>query len=195
MELWKHYDSTHTRRHTPVHLHTRTRSLRTGPYSCIIQKGALSATLFVKKKNLQRGLHSRPYLLFTGLPRDRGRPGRGAGRRQDVCRERSTRCPARPGQELIWAASSSQLQRSHPCLSLCSRSRAPGGGREEARFPVRTPSALPARHGPCSKGGKTLQSPRRAPRARPHRAAASAWGGSGRDPHPSWSCCSACGCW
>lgn len=50
MELWKHYDSTHTRRHTPVHLHTRTRSLRTGPYSCIIQKGALSATLFVKKK-------------------------------------------------------------------------------------------------------------------------------------------------
>lgn len=49
MELWKHYDSTHTRRHTPVHLHTRTRSLRTGPYSCIIQKGALSATLFIKK--------------------------------------------------------------------------------------------------------------------------------------------------
>lgn len=149
-------------------------------------------------RNLQRGLHSRPLPLFTGLPRGRGRPGQGAWHRQHVCGERSTRSPAQrsahPGQELTLG----RTQLSAAALSSLPQSlltQPSAGWSEEAHFHVRTPSALPARHGPCSKAGKTLQSPRRALRAHLHRAGASGWVGSGRDPHPNLSCCSACGCW
>lgn len=63
---------------------------------------------------------------------------------------------------------------------------------EEADFHVRTQSVLPARHGPCSKAGKTLQNPRKAPHAHLHLAGASGWVGSGRDPRLNLSCYSAC---
>lgn len=60
---------------------------------------------------------------------------------------------------------------------------------------AKAPSSHSARHGPRSRGGKTPQSPRKAPRGRPRRAGVSARAGSGRAPRPSWSCCSGCACW
>ena len=57
------------------------------------------------------------------------------------------------------------------------------------------PSPHSARRGPRSRGGRTRQSPRRAPRGHPRQAGGSGRAGSGRGPRPSWSCCSGCACW
>lgn len=71
----------HTHAGTHVHLHTHTQPL----YRPLLlhYPGGSPLCNFICK-NLQRGLHSRPLPLFTGLPRERGRSGLGALHRQHV---------------------------------------------------------------------------------------------------------------
>lgn len=66
------------------------------------------------------------------------------------------------------------------------------GWLQEADFHLRTQSVLPAHHGPCSKAGKTLQNPHRAPHAHLRLAGGSGWAGNGRDPRLNLSCYSVC---
>lgn len=56
-------------------------------------------------------------------------------------------------------------------------------------------SSHSAHRGPCSKGGKTQQNPRRARHGHPRQVGVRGPGGSGRGRRRSWSCCSGCVCW
>ena len=182
----------HTHRHTHVHLHTRahTHSLGTGPYSRITQREP-SLHLYLQKPAAR-------VAFKTPSPIHRVSEGMrsvriGAWHRLHVCSVLHT-LPS-PVFSTSWIGVISQ-QNTAPsgALSFLPQSlptQLSAGCLEEADSHVRTQSMLPAHHGPCSKAGKTLQNPHKAPHAHLHLAGASGWVGSGRDPRLNLSCYSA----
>lgn len=192
IELWKRDDSTHTHRHTRVHL-TRAHAQPTHrPLLLHYPEGALSAPLFAK--TCSEGCIQDPFPYSQGFRgKDVGQHWvRGTGH---AYVERATHAPS-PVFSTSWTGVSSRhytaLGGALSLLPQSSLTPLSAGCLREADFHVRTQSELPARHGPCSKAGKTLQNPRRAPLAHLHLAGASGWVGSGRDPHLNLSCYSAC---
>lgn len=181
---------THAYTYTPARAHTH--SLCTGPYSCIIRREP-PLQLYLQKP-AARVAFKTPSLIH--------RASKGRRLVRIGCMAPATRAQSAlltlpsPVFSTSWIGVNSwQNTALGGALSFSPQSlltQPSAGCPEEAHFQVRTQSARPARHGPCSKAGKTLQNPRRAPRAHLHLAGASGWVGSGRDPRLNLSCYSAC---
>lgn len=185
----------HTHAGTHTYTHTRAHSLPAGLYSCVIPRSPLSASLFAIP--CSKGCLQDPFPYKQGFKENQDGQDWVHGP-SNSCVE----CTAHALQPRVQhILESSQLLAGHSLrwhalilASVFAHTDEHAGWLEEVEFHVRTQSVLPAHHGPCSKGGKTLQNPRRAPHAHLHPAGESGWVGSGKDPRLNSSCCSACEC-
>lgn len=196
IQLWKHYDSAHTHAGTHTYTYTPMRTHTQPLYRPLLLHYPEGAPLcnFICKKPAAR------VAFKTPSPIHRASKGRRLVRIR--CMALATHAqsmrlmlpsPVFSTSQIgvnSWQNTALSGALSFPPQSLLTQPSA--GCLQEAHFQVRTQSAHPARHGPCSKAGKTLRNPRRAPHAHLHLAGASGWVGSGRDPRLNSSCYSVC---